>query len=229
MATSSANAFLPVVPARFLTGNLKTIDIKGQAPIKTWHKLYERYGPAYEVTIPFRRMHIVDHPIYLEHIQKTNHKNYVRGEFKRDVSGDLHRGGIFIADGADWQFQRKAATKAFSKQNFEQHITITLHYWLDIFTKLLSNLAKEKKSFDFQEAAQRLMFCLFLRIAFHEDDLAKQVLSEDPKCLESIPEFISAFDLATPSRTAACSKNPAYRSQLSSDDDVASCGDSPSE
>ena len=126
-------------------------------------------------------------------------------------------------------FSVKRRPKLSASKNFEQHITITLHYWLDIFTKLLSNLAKEKKSFDFQEAAQRLMFCLFLRIAFHEDDLAKQVLSEDPKCLESIPEFISAFDLATPSKTAASSKNPAYGSQLSSDDDVASCGDSPSE
>jgi hypothetical protein len=148
------------------------------------------------MTIPFFRLHIVNHPTYLEHIQKHNSKNYIRGKFIRNVFGPLHRSGIFIVDGHEWQFQRKAATRAFSKRNFETHITKSLHHWLDILIGLLSNLAKEEKEFDFQELMGRLMFCLFLQIGFHEDKLGLEVLSKDPECLKSIPDYIQAFDQA---------------------------------
>ena len=63
--------------------------------------------------------------------------------------------------------------------------------------RLLSNLAKEQKEFDFQELMGRFMFCLFLRIAFHEDKLALDVMSDDPECLKSIPDYVEAFDQAT--------------------------------
>lgn len=149
------------------------------------------------MTVPLFRMHIINHPTYLEHIQKHNHKNYVRGAFARNVFGALHRTSIFVSDGQEWHMQRKAATRAFSKQNFESHITKSLHYWLDILMRLLSNLANENKEFDFQEVMGRFMFCLFLRIAFHEDTLALDVMSDDPKSLESMPDYVQAFDQAT--------------------------------
>lgn len=148
------------------------------------------------MTVPFFRMHIINHPIYLEHIQKHNSKNYLRGSFIRNAFGPLHRTGIFIVDGKDWQFQRKSATRAFSKRNFENHITKSLHNSLDILIGLLSNLAKEKTEFDFQELMGRFMFCLFLRVAFHEDKLALEVLSENPESLKSTPDYIAAFDKA---------------------------------
>lgn len=148
------------------------------------------------MTIPFFRLHIINHPTYLEHIQKTNAKNYIRGAFTRNAFGDLHRSGIFVADGPVWTMQRKAATRAFSKSNFETHITKSVHHWLDILMELLDNLAKEGRFFDFQELMGRFMFCLFLRIAFHEDDLAKAVMSVDPRSLDSMPDYVSAFDEA---------------------------------
>lgn len=141
-------------------------------------------------------MHIINHPTYLEHIQKHNSKNYIRGAFTRNVFGSLHRSGIFVADGVEWQTQRKAAVHAFSKRNFETHIVQSVHHWLDILLRLLSNLAKEQKEFNFQEVMGRLMFCLFLRIAFHEKMLALNVLSDNPECLESKPEWVKAFDEA---------------------------------
>ena len=161
-----------------------------------WWSLYKRYGPVYELTIPFFRLHIVNHPTYLEHIQKTNSKNYVRGSFNRNVFGQLHRGGIFVSDGKDWQLQRKAATRAFSKQNFENHITASLHHWLDILMRLLDRLAERKQVFDFQDLMGRFMFCLFLQMAFHEEEMALQVMSDDPECLRTAPEYVTAFDQA---------------------------------
>lgn len=148
------------------------------------------------MTIPFFRLHVINHPTYLEHIQRHNSKNYIRGAFTRNAFGELHRSSIFVADGPEWQVQRKAATRAFSKQNFETHITKSLHHWLDILMKLLSNLAKQQVEFDFQELMGRFMFCLFLRIAFHEDQLALDIMSEDPDSLRTIPEYVKSFDEA---------------------------------
>ena len=149
------------------------------------------------MTIPFFRLHIINHPTYLEHIQKHNSKNYVRGAFTRNAFGSLHRTGIFVADGKQWQFQRKSATRAFSKRNFETHITRSVHFWLDILMSLLANLAKEQKEFDFQELMGRFLFCLFLQIAFHEEKLGLEVLSKDPRSLNSVPDYIQAFNQAT--------------------------------
>ncbi|KAJ5201958.1 uncharacterized protein N7498_006621 [Penicillium cinerascens] len=195
--SSSANAkWIPGPKGKAFMGNAQELQTNGAASCTAWYSLYKRYGPAYEMTIPFFRMHVINHPTYLEHIQKHNSKNYIRGNFIRNVFGPLHRTGIFIVDGKEWQFQRKAATKAFSKRNFETHITQSLHYWLEILMSLLSNLAKEQKEFDFQELMGRFMFCLFLRVAFHEDELAREVLSEDPESLNSVPDYIEAFDKA---------------------------------
>lgn len=196
--SSSANAKWIAGPkGKPFTGNLQELKTNGAASCVAWYSLYQRYGPAYEMTVPFFRMHIINHPVYLEHIQKHNSKNYIRGKFTRNIFGPLHRSGIFVADGMEWQTQRKAASRAFSKRNFETHITQSVHYWVDILLRLLSNLAKERREFDFQELMGRFMFCLFLRVAFHEDRLALEIMSDDPKSLESKPEFVEAFDQAT--------------------------------
>lgn len=178
------------------------------------------------MTIPFFRIHVINHPAYLEHIQKENSKNYIRGAFTRNVFGALHRTGVFVADGKEHQVQRKAATRAFSKQNFETHITASLHHWLDILMKLLDNLAKEQKPFDFQELMGRFMFCLFLRVAFHEDKLALDVLSEDPASLTSMPEYVEAFDRAQLRKSRATISVDWYltRMQCSIAGDETPCG-----
>lgn len=168
----------------------------GAASCKAWYSLYQRYGPAYEMTIPFFRLHIINHPTYLEHIQKHNSKNYIRGAFTRNVFGELHRHSIFVSDGKEWQVQRKAATRVFSKQNFENHITKSLHGWLDVLMGLFDNLAKTQTEFDFQEIMGRFMFSLFLSVAFHEDKLGLDIISSDPDSLKSKPEWVQAFDEA---------------------------------
>ncbi|OJJ45783.1 hypothetical protein ASPZODRAFT_167512 [Penicilliopsis zonata CBS 506.65] len=196
--SSSANLKWITGPkGSFLKGNLQELKTNGAASCTAWYSLYKRFGPAYELTIPFYRMHVINHPSYLEYIQKTNSKNYIRGAFTRNVFGELHRSGVFAVDGKEWLVQRKAATRAFSKRNFETHITQSLHHWLDILMRLLSNLSKSQTEFDFQELMGRFMFCLFLRMAFHADQLALDVLSDDPASLKSQVDYMDAFDEAT--------------------------------
>ncbi|KAJ3538853.1 hypothetical protein NM208_g5727 [Fusarium decemcellulare] len=198
LTSSSANGnWIPKPKGQLFKGNSRELQTKGAASCQAWFSLYQRYGPAYEITVPYFRLHVINHPKYLEYIQKTNSKNYIRGAFTRNVFGKLHRSGIFVADGKQWQMQRKSATRAFSKQNFEKHITKSLHYWLDILMRLLANLAITQSEFDFQELMGRFLFCIFLRIALHEDELALDILSDDPESLHSIPKYVEVFDKAT--------------------------------
>lgn len=148
------------------------------------------------MTVPFFRFHIINHPTYLEHIQKHNSKNYIRGAFTRNAFKELHRTSVFVTDGKEWQVQRKAATRAFSKQNFDNHITKSVHQWLHVLIRLLRNLAAKNMEFDFQALMSRFMFSLFLQIAFHEYDLGLDVMSDDPESLNSMPEYVSAMDEA---------------------------------
>ena len=62
--------------------------------------------------------------------------------------------------------------------------------------RLLTNLAQRDQEFDFQELMGRFMFCLFLRIAFHEDELALDIMSDDPESLKKTPAWVAAFDEA---------------------------------
>lgn len=195
-SSSTNSAWIPGPKGSAFTGNLKDLRTDGAASCKAWFALFKRYGPAYELTIPFFRLHIINHPAYLEHIQKTNSKNYIRGAFTRNTFSALHRTGIFVSDGDQWKLQRKAASRAFSKKNFENHITKSIHHWLDILLKLLDKMAEQSQPFDFQELMSRFMFCLFLSVAFHEDALALEVLSDDLECLDSMPEYVKAFDEA---------------------------------
>ncbi|KAF9890080.1 hypothetical protein FE257_006241 [Aspergillus nanangensis] len=197
-ASSSANhKWIGGPNGKPFLGNAQELQVRGAASCKAWWSLYQRYGPAYELTLPFFRMHVINHPTYLEHIQKHNSKNYIRGNFNRNVFRELHRTGIFVSDGKEWQLQRKAALRVFSKQNFDNHITRTLHRWLDVLMRLLSNLAKEQKTFDFQDLMGRFMICIFLSMAFHEDELALEVMSENPESLNTTPDYVKAFDEAT--------------------------------
>jgi hypothetical protein len=196
-SSSSTNSeWIPGPKGSPFTGNLKDLRTDGAASCKTWFALFKQYGPAYELTVPFFRLHIINHPTYLEHIQKNNSKNYIRGAFTRNTFSALHRTGIFVSDGEQWKLQRKVATRAFSKKNFENHITESIHHWLNILLELLHRMAEQSRTFDFQELMGRFMFCLFLRVAFHEDALALEVMSDDIKSLESMPEYVRAFDEA---------------------------------
>ncbi|BCS22059.1 uncharacterized protein APUU_30284A [Aspergillus puulaauensis] len=196
-SSSRNSSWIPGPKGKALRGNMQELQTNGAASCKAWYSLYERYGPAYELTIPFFRLHVINHPTYLEYIQKHNSRNYIRGAFTRNVFGALHRSGVFAVDGAEWQVQRKAATRAFSRRNFETHITASVHRWLDVLMELLGNLAREQREFDFQELMGRFLFCLFLQIAFHEERLALDLLSGDPASLENKPDYIGAFDQAT--------------------------------
>jgi len=69
-----------------------------------------------------------ENPRHVQHVLKDNFENYEKGaEFRermRDVLGD----GIFNADGAQWYWQRKTASRMFSDNSFRLNM-------FDVFVK----------------------------------------------------------------------------------------------
>ncbi|KAM0751316.1 cytochrome P450 [Meredithblackwellia eburnea MCA 4105] len=127
---------------------------------------------------------------------KKNHQNFIRGAFTRHALGQMQRTGIFVSDGQAHHFQRKSASKAFSRKNFESHITAVVQHHLKIMLSLLGKLADSGTPFDFQDLMARFTVCAILKIAFHDDTGTDTILSDDPSCLKGNAEFILAFDEA---------------------------------
>ena len=60
-STSDNSAWIPGPMGVPLKGNVQELQTKGAASCKAWYSLYRRYGPAYEMTIPFFRLHVINH------------------------------------------------------------------------------------------------------------------------------------------------------------------------
>ncbi|GAA6035648.1 hypothetical protein JCM8097_004947 [Rhodosporidiobolus ruineniae] len=73
-------------------------------------------------TMPFgKRFICLTQPQELEHMQKTNFKNYEKGPQQRAVMGQVLGHGIFTSDGDLWNIQRKATSKIFNNNAFRGH------------------------------------------------------------------------------------------------------------
>ncbi|TNY20945.1 putative cytochrome P450 monooxygenase [Rhodotorula diobovata] len=145
---------------------------------------------AVTMTLPGRRMIEVSKPEYLEHIQKTNFKNYQKGPvFYRNLS-PLLGDGIFCVDGHAWTTQRKATSKIFTASNFKGIISQALERNLATLTIIIGRHADRGEAFDLADLFFRFTLNSFAEMAFGQD-LGSLSTETD----EQIP-FALAFDEA---------------------------------
>lgn len=123
-------------------------------------------------------------PKNIEHVLKTNFKNYEKGDFFRDPFTDLLGDGIFNIDGDKWLHQRKTASHMFNQKKFEGHI------WLAIqknIAKVYGILEKATDTFDMFNLLNRFTLDTIGEIGF-----SKSIGSlEDPTS-----PFLKSFDRA---------------------------------
>ena len=65
-------------------------------------------------------------PATVQHVLKDNFSNYEKGDRWRTVLGDFLGNGIFSADGAKWEHQRRVAVSMFSKQLLQEGMAVAL-------------------------------------------------------------------------------------------------------
>ncbi|KAI9498853.1 cytochrome P450 [Zychaea mexicana] len=126
-------------------------------------------------------------PNNVEYILKTNFSNYVKGP--QNAMGDLFGHGIFVANGEQWKYQRKAASLIFNVVNFRDHFTgVVFVKELNILSKnIFDKKAENGKSVDFHDVIYKFTLDSFVYLGF-----GKQLNSLLSK--EKVP-FAESFDI----------------------------------
>ncbi|CAL1395346.1 unnamed protein product [Linum trigynum] len=133
---------------------------------------------------------VTSNPSNIEHMLKTNFRNYPKGHYFRERFNDLLGDGIFNADGESWKEQRKVAKSEMHSPRFvEYSYKSMVHLVQNKLIQVMEGKLKSGESFDLQE--------LLLKLTF--DNICSVAFGVDPECLTS-PElnpFARAFEEAT--------------------------------
>ncbi|KAG0297638.1 hypothetical protein BGZ96_005515 [Linnemannia gamsii] len=104
-----------------LFGNLLQALTSKENPLVGIQKAFQEMGDIYTITVPSQgRLFMVNHPMYIEHILKTNFNNYIKGAVFGDLLRDILGSGIFVSDQDAWRFHRKTAANIFTTKMYRQ-------------------------------------------------------------------------------------------------------------
>ncbi|KAF8931541.1 hypothetical protein BGZ58_007578 [Dissophora ornata] len=104
-----------------LLGNLPQALMASEHPLLVLKRGFETYGDLFTITVPIRgRLIMINSPELLEHIQKTNFSNYIKGEVFSSQVRDMLGGGIFVSDGDLWRLHRKTANNMFTTKMYRE-------------------------------------------------------------------------------------------------------------
>ncbi|KAF9151421.1 hypothetical protein BG015_006712 [Linnemannia schmuckeri] len=108
-------------PGHPLFGNLIQALTSKENPLVVLNKAFQKRGDIYVITVPYRgRFFMVNHPMYIEYILKTNFNNYIKGSVFGDQLRDILGNGIFVSDQDAWRFHRKTASNIFTTKMYRQ-------------------------------------------------------------------------------------------------------------
>jgi hypothetical protein len=137
------------------------------------------------MSLPFLRIIDSTSPESIEHVQKTNFSNYVKGWRTFEILKDAFGEGIFGVDGErvsflvshlcpwltslpklQWVRQRKATAKIFTNANFKSIISDSLHLDLENLRECFNTYADSGEAFDLSNVFFAFTLSSFVRMAF---------------------------------------------------------------
>ncbi|GAA5998531.1 uncharacterized protein JCM10292_002763 [Rhodotorula paludigena] len=194
-----SDLFAPPGQSTFLLGDLIPLVQNVDRALERFLDIKREYADefaknparAMTMTVPGRRMIEVGRPELLEHVQKRNFSNYVKGQqFHDNLAPLLGHDGIFVADGAVWTLARKTTAKIFTAHNFKGVITASLETNLQKLLAVIGRHADRGEDFDLSALFFRFTLNSFAEMAFGQDLHALSTETDAP-----IP-FAAAFDEA---------------------------------
>jgi len=108
------------LPGWPILGQIPDIVWNFARPLELGMARHLKFRPGWSVTMPGLRLIDVSKPEWLEHIQKTNFQNYVKGSRFHSVMADVFGDGIFVTDGAQWKRSRHVLAPLFTVKNFKK-------------------------------------------------------------------------------------------------------------
>ncbi|XP_028767405.1 cytochrome P450 94B3-like [Neltuma alba] len=109
-------------------------------------------------------------PLNVQHILKTNFRNYPKGQKMTYVLRDFLGSGIFNADGHLWKVQRKTASYEFNSKSLRNFVMDNVT--IEIQTRLLpllSRASQTRRVLDLQDILERFAFNNICKLAFNVD------------------------------------------------------------
>ncbi|XP_038981724.1 cytochrome P450 94A1-like [Phoenix dactylifera] len=161
--------------------------VKNKDRILEWTTELVLASPTYTITMPSTV--ITSNPKNIEHILKTNFRNYPKGDDFMAIFSELLGHGIINSDGDHWKLQRKAASREFSTKNIRTIILDKVGSEVaDRLVLLLSKAAATGASLDLHDLLDRLAI----------DNVCQIVSDVDPAWLGhgnvDVRRFIHAFE-----------------------------------
>ncbi|OQP48138.1 hypothetical protein A4D02_05290 [Niastella koreensis] len=89
-------------------------------PVKWISNNMDRFGGTYTAAIGFKRKLILtQHPGFISHVLKENHKNYQKSTISTDAGATYLGNGILFSNGAFWLQQRRLIQPAFHREKLQ--------------------------------------------------------------------------------------------------------------
>ncbi|KAI8895327.1 cytochrome P450 [Globomyces pollinis-pini] len=146
--------------------------------MKNFHRLHDYFSDQMNVpnvkalcfSIPFTPPFIIiNDPQSIEHITSTNFDNYVKGQLHSSKLTEMFGNGIFNADGAHWNFQRKVGAKVFTTRAFKNTFDTVFADNIEILLDSLNQSARDGTQVDLHDLFHRFFLDSFGKIAFGID------------------------------------------------------------
>ncbi|KAM1238600.1 hypothetical protein ACFX2I_039288 [Malus domestica] len=142
---------------------------------------------------------ITANPANVEHMLKTNFKNYPKGERVISLLQGFLGGGIFNSDGELWMVQRKTASYAFSTKSLRNFVMENVRFEIGLrLIPCLDTAAETGRGLDLQDVLERFAFDNVCKLAFNVDPncLAIGGKSESADIDSNSDQFMQAFEEA---------------------------------
>jgi cytochrome P450 len=88
-------------------------------PIGAMQESMSRYNGTYSVYLGFRRFISTQDPAFVEHVLKTNHRNYQKSEFQTREMGRFLGKGLLTSNGEFWLRQRRLIQPGFHSEKIQ--------------------------------------------------------------------------------------------------------------
>lgn len=190
IGTSERKDVYQDLPGWPLLGQLPEVILNSHSMLE-WNSRKERtYGLGFSVTLPGMRLIEISRPDWIEHVQKTNFQNYVKGGFFQEVMSDVFGQGIFVADGARWKSTRQVTARILNAHNFRTIVTPAMHHTMRAFNDLLEVKANEGSIVELDDFFHRFTLEAFIQMTFGRGIGCL----EQAKTGQELDPFSNAFD-----------------------------------
>ncbi|KAI9364956.1 cytochrome P450 [Zopfochytrium polystomum] len=109
---------------------------------------------------------MIDDPVLMEHVFKTQFEKYEKGNVFKSNFHDLLANGIFNSDGEQWKTQRKLASNIFNVKNFRDFVEHAFAEKMQDLVAVLNDAADKGELVNLNDLFLRFTMDGFCKIAF---------------------------------------------------------------